>query len=101
MLQRMKVRSYSISPLAEIDLEEIWVYTVQNWSADQADRYVIDLAAAFAGLADGTRRGRDVGVRAGYLKLPVGSHMVYFRDEGEDIVVIRVLHQRQDAKLHF
>ncbi|WP_280956483.1 type II toxin-antitoxin system RelE/ParE family toxin [Ciceribacter ferrooxidans] len=41
-----------------------------------------------------------VDVRTGYLKQTVGSHMIYFRDEGERIDVIRILHQRQDVSLN-
>jgi toxin ParE1/3/4 len=39
-------------------------------------------------------------VRPDYLKCSVGSHMIYFRDSGDQIEVIRVLHQRQDATLN-
>ncbi|WP_366141646.1 type II toxin-antitoxin system RelE/ParE family toxin [uncultured Boseongicola sp.] len=39
-------------------------------------------------------------MRPNYLKCPVGSHMVYFRDSCDQIGVIRVLHQRQDATLN-
>lgn len=96
----MQVKSYALSPLAEIDLEEIWFYSFQTWSLDQADSYLRDLVATFEGLASGTKRGRDVDVRPDYLKCPAGSHMIYFRDSGDQIEVMRVLHQRQDADLN-
>ena len=96
----MQGKSYALSPLAEIDLEEIWFYTFQNWSLAQADSYHRDLVMAFEGLASGTKRGRDVDVRPDYLKCPVGSHMIYFRDRDDQIEVIRVLHQRQDETLN-
>jgi toxin ParE1/3/4 len=93
----MQTKSYALSPLAEIDLEEIWFYTFQKWSLAQADSYHRDLVATFEGLASGTKRGRDVDVCPDYLKCLVGSHTIYFRDSGDQIEVIRVLHQRQDA----
>lgn len=96
----MQGKSYALSPLAEIDLEDIWLYTFQNWSLAQADSYHRDLVTAFEGLASGTKRGRDVDVRSDYLKCPVGSHMIYFRDRDDQIEVIRVLHQRQDETLN-
>jgi toxin ParE1/3/4 len=96
----MQGKSYALSPLAEIDLEEIWLYTFQNWSLAQADSYLRDLVATFEGLASGSKRGRDVDVRPDYLKCPVGSHMIYFRNRDDQIEVIRVLHQRQDANLN-
>ena len=35
----MKKRSYVISEKAIEDLEKIWIYTYENWSVQQADRY--------------------------------------------------------------
>lgn len=96
----MPGKSYALSPLAEIDLEEIWFYTFQKWSLDQADSYLRNLVVAFEGLASGAKRGREVDVRPDYLKCPVGSHMIYFRDGGDQVAVIRVLHQRQDVNLN-
>jgi toxin ParE1/3/4 len=100
MLPNMQDKSYTLSPLAEIDLEEIWFYTFQNWSLAQADSYHRDLVVTFEGLASGIKRGRDVDIRPDYLKCPVGSHMIYFREHDDQIEVIRVLHQRQDATLN-
>ena len=31
--------NYKISKLAEIDLENIWLYTFEEWSLEQADYY--------------------------------------------------------------
>lgn len=42
---------YRLSPAAELDLEDIWTYTVEHWGIDQADRYTDLLTAAFAELA--------------------------------------------------
>ena len=30
-------KPYRLSPLAEADLEDIWLYTFRNWSMEQAD----------------------------------------------------------------
>jgi toxin ParE1/3/4 len=73
---------YRLTPRAEIDLEEIWLYTFQNWSLEQADRYQNDIMAAIAALANGTKKDRQVDIRAGYLKYMVGSHYVLFSPVG-------------------
>ena len=88
----MQTKSYARSPLAEIDLEEIWFSTVQNWSFAQADSDYREIVVAFEGLASGTKRGREVEVRPDYLKYPVGSHMIYFRVSSDQIEVVQVLH---------
>ena len=93
----MPSKPYRLSPLAEVDLEAIWRYTVEHWSVEQADTYVLDLVATFEALAAGTKRGRSTDVRPGYKKYLCGSHVIYFLDDSEQLDVIRVLHQRQDA----
>ncbi len=90
-------RGYRLSPLAEADLEDIWLYTFQTWSAEQADSYHGSLVAAFQGLASGRKTGRAVDVREGYFKYAVGSHLVFYRMDGAQVDVIRVLHQRMDV----
>lgn len=87
---------YRLSPLARADLEDIWLYTRDRWSTAQADRYLRDVVATFEGLAKGDLVGRRVEVRAGYLKYPVGSHFVFYRDAPEGVDVVRVLHQHMD-----
>ena len=69
----MQTQSHALSPLAEIDLEEIWFYTFQNGSLAQAGSYHREIVLAVEGLASGTKRGREVDVRPDYLKYPVGS----------------------------
>ncbi|WP_323122551.1 type II toxin-antitoxin system RelE/ParE family toxin, partial [Burkholderia alba] len=40
---RAKARAVRLTPLAEADLEDIWTYTFEQWSLEQAERYVGDL----------------------------------------------------------
>lgn len=94
------MKALTLSPAAAADLEHIWQYSAATWGLDQADRYIEDIRNACLHLASGASRGRMVDVRTGYLKQTVGSHMIYFRDEGERIDVIRILHQRQDVSLN-
>ena len=91
---------YRLTPLAQADLEDIWVYTFKKWSAAQADRYLRDLIAAFDDLATGRKVGRPADIRAGYLKHGVGAHLIYFRSSSEGVEVVRVLHGRMDADRH-
>ena len=39
-------------------------------------------------------------IRSGYRKTACGSHMIYFRQDGDDIEVIRILHQSMDVGRH-
>lgn len=91
---------YRLSPMAEADLEDIWLYTVENWSLAQADEYVRELLATADQLAKGTRRGRTVDVRANYLKYAIGRHFLFFRQTGYGIHITRILHQAMDVERH-
>lgn len=96
-----KGRGYLLSPLAERDLEDIWIYTFDTWSQDQADSYHSTLIDALGLLASGEKIGRDAGdIRAGYKKLSVGRHVLFYRDNDENIIVIRILHQSMDIPTH-
>ncbi len=93
-------KSVALSEKAKADLRGIWSYTADHWGEPQADRYYRDIIATFDLLATGARDGRRADVRAGYLKYPVGRHMVYFTSSDSRITVIRVLHQRMDVDRH-
>lgn len=92
--------AYKLSPLAEGDLEDIWLYTVDCWSVAQADRYHADIMRGIEKLASGARRGRTAPVRNGYLKHAVGRHFVFFRRSESGVDIIRILHQSMDAERH-
>ena len=90
----------TFSPAAVADIGAIWDYTAETWGMDQADRYVDDIRSSCVALAGGERAGRRVDVRDGCLKYPVGRHLIFFRQDGPGIVVIRVLHQSMDVERH-
>lgn len=88
------------SPKAQQDISDIWDYTAETWGVEQADRYVDGIDDASTLLANGKRQGREVDIRAGYLKYAVGKHFVFFRAVDTGIEVIRILHQSMDTDLH-
>ena len=94
------MKTLTFSPAAAADIENIWDYSAEHWGPDQADRYTDELRDACLALARGDRQGRRVPEREGYLKYATGSHMIYFRDQGERLEVIRILNQAQDPERH-
>lgn len=89
-----------LSPLAEADLEDIWVYTRRRWSLAQAESYHTDLMSVMEQLAAGQKEGRRCDIRDGYFKCPAGSHVIFYRLSGINLDVIRILHQRMDVERH-
>ena len=91
------MKALAFSPAAAADLEHIWDHSARLWGPDQADRYIDEIRDACLGLASGIRQGMLVDVRPGYLSYATGTHMIYVRDRGDRLDVIRILHQRQDV----
>jgi len=83
-------------------MEAIWLYSLTEWGAQQTDRYIDDLTAAFEFLAESPKAGTLCeNIRAEYRKYPVVRHVVYYRDTDYGIEIIRVLHDRMLASRHF
>jgi toxin ParE1/3/4 len=89
---------YRLYPRARADLEEIWFYTFETWSADQADDYISEFVRAFEGLALGHIKGKPVDIRGGYFKYMVGSHLIFYKASDKSIDIVRILHQRMDVE---
>jgi toxin ParE1/3/4 len=94
----MKKLSLSISSKAISDLESIWIYTVDKWSKDQADRYYELLIDEIEFLRSNYYTGKSAeNIRPGYRVSFVKSHIVFYKviDE-EKLEVVRILHQSVD-----
>ena len=91
-------RVYRLSPLAETDLEDIWLYTFRQWSLEQADTYYNSTIRAIESLVSGRNIAQRTDVRAGYWKYKVGMHVVYFQNSGDYLDVIRILHGNMDVE---
>ncbi|MBK1633170.1 plasmid stabilization protein ParE [Thiohalocapsa halophila] len=86
---------------AEDDLVAIWRYSFETWGVEQADRYLDELNKGIDALAGNPGLGSDCGhIRAGYRRLRIRHHSVYYRLKATRIEVVRVLHERMDADRH-
>lgn len=97
------MQKYEISKRAEIDLSDIWRYTLDKWSREQANIYLKGIFAAFNMIAMAPELvGRAYGhVRSGYRKYQVGKHVVFCQVKSNGVVLIsRVLHEKMDYDRH-
>lgn len=94
------MKALAFSPAAKADINDIWDYSADNWGPDQADCYTDEICDACHALASGQKQGRAVDVRPGYLRCLTGSHVIFFRDRGDHLEIIRVLHSKQDVGRH-
>lgn len=88
---------YRLTPKAFEDLDEVWRYTAENWSLEQADHYIDGLAQAFDSIAAVPTLARErtefnPPVRIHHHQ----SHLVIYTIDNNQINVIRILGGRQD-----
>jgi len=92
---------YVFAPAADDDLVEIYLYTFERWSLDQADLYTARIMQTCERIAAGTVKGKPIPEFGGrYLKAPVGSHFIVCRRDADLLTVVRILHQRMDIASH-
>ena len=92
---------YHISSEAVADLEKIWLYTLENWSIHQADRYLNLILNEIEYLSENPLTGNDFSyVRKGYMKSRIKSHFIFYKIKSSKgvIEIIRILHQRMDIE---
>jgi toxin ParE1/3/4 len=94
------IKKYRISEKAISDLEKIWLYTLNKWSREQADRYhnlIIDEIDYIADNFDLCRRVDYI--RVGYRMSKVKSHLIFYKKTDDNIIeIIRILHQNLDIE---
>ena len=92
---------YTLSPAAQVDIENIWNCTAKRRGKTQAERYTRELQAACEALIDSSRVGLPANdIRSSYRKAAVDSHMTFYRLQENTVEVIRMLHQRMDVERH-
>ncbi|MEP1963696.1 type II toxin-antitoxin system RelE/ParE family toxin [Tateyamaria sp.] len=93
--------AYLLTPAARADLDDIWDYTETTWGLAQAETYLRAIDAACAGLATQVTVNQSAEhIRAGYRKAFCGRHVLYYRQNDGDTIVVRILHQRMDVDAH-
>ena len=92
---------FRLAPAARSDLEGIWLYGLDKWGIEQADRYIDQLEEKLAWLAENPKLVPACDhIRTGYRSGEVGSHIIYFQITDYGIAVIRILHVRMDEERH-
>jgi toxin ParE1/3/4 len=94
--------TYRKTRQADEDLKEIYRYTQRTWGRAQAGRYIRGLEQRFRALAANPFLGieredlRPPGLRS----LVHDSHVVFYQPQSYGVLIVRVLHGRQDVRTH-
>jgi toxin ParE1/3/4 len=94
MVQRVSAR-------AATDLDRIWDYLCEESGSEAiADRQIDAITERFSLLATHpyAGRARDDDLGPGRRSFPVGRYIVVYTVTGDDVLVLRVAHGRQDLR---
>lgn len=95
----MKPLPFVISKRAVSDLEEIWLYTLEKWSVEQADRYYSLIFDEINYICKNSSSGKPKEhIRKGYRASKVKSHLIFYKVVNNTIEIIRILHERMDIE---
>lgn len=91
---------YFLTNKAVEDLSEIWNYTYEVWSENQADKYYELILETCQEIAKSPKLGKNYKeILDEILGFRVGKHIIFFRElNPKEIEVIRILHERMDLK---
>lgn len=91
---------YILTNKAVEDLSNIWNYTYEIWSENQADKYYQLIIETCQEIAKSPTIGRSYEeISKKILGLRVGKHVIFYRElKLKEIEIVRVLHERMDLK---
>ena len=84
-------------PLAEEDLINLWLYTLDNWDEDQANYYLDTLGSAFELIAENPLICRERDEFTPPVRIhPCEQHLIIYIKIDSGIDIIRILHKSMD-----
>jgi toxin ParE1/3/4 len=91
---------FSFTNRALDDLIEIWDYTVEQWSENQAEKYYNLIMASCMDLANNPKLGRSYNIISqNLLGYKCGEHIIFYQEiVKNEIEIARVLHGMMDLK---
>jgi toxin ParE1/3/4 len=95
----MKALPFVISKKAIADLEDIWLYTVDKWSIEQADRYYSLIFDEIKYICNNASAGKSMEhIREKYRASKVKSNLIFYRVINSKVEIIRILHEIMDIE---
>jgi toxin ParE1/3/4 len=89
--------NYKLTEAAKKDLRGIITYTQKTWGKDQEKAYREVMRAALGVIAKNPEIGlKREELAEGLRSFPVGHHIVYYVQRGDNIEVARILHPAMD-----
>jgi toxin ParE1/3/4 len=94
---------YTKSQRADQDIKTITHRSLVDFGEEQTDKYMAGMKAALGSLAEHPTIGRSFThekTRLAYLYFRYVSHVVYYRQRKNDILIVRILHIKMLPEQH-
>ena len=92
-----RLTTFRLTPAAQDDLEDIWLYTARQWSVAQADRYTDILEDTLERLLYMPEMARERAEVDPPVRIhPSAEHLIIYRIEKDHLAILRVLGADQD-----
>lgn len=91
--------NYRFIEKSEQDLEYIYEFTFLNWGELQADKYLFELKKTFDMLCVFPNLGRSYDAEMNIYIYPYKSNNIVYLSNQKEIVILRILHYRQDLEV--
>jgi toxin ParE1/3/4 len=76
-------------------------YTLDRWGEDQCVTYLTELDRRFRTLVDNPHSGRACDeIRPGCWRARQGRHVIFYRFDAKEVVIVRILHERMIPERH-
>jgi toxin ParE1/3/4 len=89
-----------IKQKALLDLEEIWQYTLGNWSNNQAKKYHNLLIKEFKTIQKKPFLGKKYEYFGNCYFKKINSHYIFYFINENTIIISRILHEKMDFPQH-
>lgn len=88
---------YKLSVRAEQDIDRIDKYTMQKYGIDQSDQYLSEIMKVLNIIVSAPKSGQERNkVKKGIRSLPANKHIIFYKILRNEILIVRVLHQKED-----
>lgn len=93
--------NYQLTNEAVLELENIYIYSIESFGKEQAQKYMTELHSTFELLADNPKLGRDCShIKEGYRKHDHQRHSIYYKLANTSILIARILGEKQNQLEH-
>ena len=89
------MKSIHITPLAQEDIDSIWLYIYQNWSEKQADKYLFQIDRCIKTIQSGYLNVKETPLHD-VKRYKCEHHYIFFTETDSIIVIIAILGERMD-----